>query len=240
MAMDRAENIAYQYLMGLFSDVVHEPDGSVPPDFLVDGALAVEVRRLNQNYSRGTATKGLENDYVRLEMALRGVLKTFDRATEDQAYWVCFSLQRPLGNLKRIKSNARKRLSAFLDQPATTPFDLTLARNVTITLMRADKPHSRTFRIAMGSDRDSGGFAADLYIRNIQHCVNEKTAKVSPYQKKYPRWWFILVDCLGLFSPDDPEDVEELETVTNALGRPSTWESLLVITPAPIRKLIQL
>lgn len=36
----------------------------MPPDFLVDGYLAVEVRRLNQNFDFGTRTKGLEQTSI--------------------------------------------------------------------------------------------------------------------------------------------------------------------------------
>ena len=44
-----------------YRDVVYEPDGEVPPDFLLDGRIAVEARRLNQNYKTGAHTQGLES-----------------------------------------------------------------------------------------------------------------------------------------------------------------------------------
>ena len=44
--MDRSEQVAMKHLLFCgFSTVVYEPDGNVPPDFLVDGSIAVEVRR---------------------------------------------------------------------------------------------------------------------------------------------------------------------------------------------------
>jgi hypothetical protein len=43
------ERIAGEYLHRLgMGTVAYEPDGQVPPDFLIDGRIAVEVRRLNQ------------------------------------------------------------------------------------------------------------------------------------------------------------------------------------------------
>ena len=40
--MDATEAVIEQYLKSVgFTDVVHEPDGKVPPDFLVDGSIAV-------------------------------------------------------------------------------------------------------------------------------------------------------------------------------------------------------
>ncbi len=48
--MDQSESHARDYLEHLgLGRVVYQPDGNVPPDFLVDGRIAVEVRRLNEN-----------------------------------------------------------------------------------------------------------------------------------------------------------------------------------------------
>ncbi len=47
--MNRDERIVEGYLNSLnLGKAVYEPDGKVPPDFLVDGRIAIEVRRLNQ------------------------------------------------------------------------------------------------------------------------------------------------------------------------------------------------
>ena len=59
--MDSSENIVFTYLSHQgFTDVVYEPDGNVPPDFLLDGRIAVEVRRLNQNEQMASGSHGLE------------------------------------------------------------------------------------------------------------------------------------------------------------------------------------
>lgn len=48
--MDLAEKMAYDYFTSLgIKDIVHEPDGNVPPDLLFGNKIAVEVRRLNPN-----------------------------------------------------------------------------------------------------------------------------------------------------------------------------------------------
>ena len=49
--MDESERIASEYLATLgFNDIQYEPDGNVPPDFVLNKTIAVEVRRLNQNF----------------------------------------------------------------------------------------------------------------------------------------------------------------------------------------------
>jgi len=60
-APDPSETQARRYLEHLgCKDIVYEPDGNVPPDFVVDGRIGVEVRRLNQNeHTTGTAAPPL-------------------------------------------------------------------------------------------------------------------------------------------------------------------------------------
>jgi hypothetical protein len=59
--MNREEKIAEAYLKSLgFKNVVFEPDGNIPPDFSMDGRIAVEVRRLNQHFFTKDEVRGLE------------------------------------------------------------------------------------------------------------------------------------------------------------------------------------
>src|SRR5258708_3953937 len=46
--MDTAEKHILNHLQYRgYCDIIHEPDGKIPPDFSVEGRIAVEVRRLN-------------------------------------------------------------------------------------------------------------------------------------------------------------------------------------------------
>lgn len=57
--MNKDERIAERYLKSLnIGEVAYEPDGKIPPDFLVNGCIAVEVRRLSEFASVG---QGLES-----------------------------------------------------------------------------------------------------------------------------------------------------------------------------------
>ena len=49
--MDDSEKVANEYPAesGLGRSRLRAPDGNTPPDFLVNGTIAVEVRRLNQD-----------------------------------------------------------------------------------------------------------------------------------------------------------------------------------------------
>ena len=59
--MDNSERLAEQYLRSLeLGNVCYEPDGNIPPDFVVDGRIAVEVRRLNQYVSNNGQMEAVE------------------------------------------------------------------------------------------------------------------------------------------------------------------------------------
>ena len=59
--MDHSEKVFFQYLKSRgFINIVYEPDGNIPPDFTIDGQIAVEVRRLNENEKTTTGHRGLE------------------------------------------------------------------------------------------------------------------------------------------------------------------------------------
>jgi len=64
--MDDSEIVVRQHLEHLgFKSIIYEPDGNIPPDFLVEGRIAVEVRRLNQNYVSGSGQlEGLETTRI--------------------------------------------------------------------------------------------------------------------------------------------------------------------------------
>jgi hypothetical protein len=69
--MDESEKLVYEYLVHLgFDSIVYEPDGNLPPDFLVSGTIAVEARRLNQNEVTGTGFRGLEEIAIPLLMKI--------------------------------------------------------------------------------------------------------------------------------------------------------------------------
>lgn len=58
--MDRAEALVIKHLKSRgYVDIVHEPEGKVPPDFLLDGGTAVEVKRLNETEEGGQHPRGL-------------------------------------------------------------------------------------------------------------------------------------------------------------------------------------
>jgi hypothetical protein len=49
--MDETEQRVADYFASQgYSQIVFEPDGNIPPDFCLNGSVAIEVRRLNQTF----------------------------------------------------------------------------------------------------------------------------------------------------------------------------------------------
>src|SRR5712691_4749237 len=95
--MDSSEKVVSEYLAHRgFRDVLFEPDGNVPPDFLFEGRIAVEVRRLNQNEETSEGPRGLEEVAIPLQAKVIRLLATLGPATGDESWYVTYSLRRPV------------------------------------------------------------------------------------------------------------------------------------------------
>lgn len=193
--MDRAELLVERYLKERFSSVIHEPDGNIPPDFLVDDAIAVEVRRLNQNETSTGRPRGLEESSIPLFMKVRALLANLP-AWEGPGLWVSFSYRRPLPPWTELQPWIHRLLSqlpheAFLE-PAEFQFD-TFRLKVPAVAER----YPGRFVLTGYIDRDAGGWLLAEMKKNIELCIAEKTRKVEGVRKKYPTWWLILVEHIG-------------------------------------------
>ena len=70
---DASERLVQPYLESLnLGRIEHHPLGDVTPDFSIDGRIAVEVRRLNQNFVDGAGDiRGIEQVHFAIYPWLR-------------------------------------------------------------------------------------------------------------------------------------------------------------------------
>jgi hypothetical protein len=195
--MKPSEALARQYLLGLnLGPIVFEPDGQIPPDFVIGGRIAVEVRRLNQHHDTPDGPKGLESLEAALARFVEVLLPRFGPAPGGQGWWVSFSFRRPLDG-KTIKRALPRALEAFRTDPAQEGLSLQLAPTFTLEIRPASIPVEHYFMLGSYIDRDAGGFVLGEIIRNLKLCIAEKTAKIAPYAHRYPQWWLALLDHIG-------------------------------------------
>jgi hypothetical protein len=203
---------------------VYEPNGNVPPDFVIDSRVAVEVRRLNVNERGPGRLRSLDETGRPFLDRFRTLLAPYGRAT-DAAWWVGIEFRRPLPPWEKLGPAARGLLDEFIADPTPRGERRAVYRNVRAEVLPRVAPARRRFRLAWATDGDADGPRIPLMKRNVKCCIREKTAKVLPYRARYPEWWLVLVDVA--FGLDRQE--QSLFRGQNRIGR--DWDRVLVLNP---------
>lgn len=217
--MDNSEQLVEIYLGHIgFKDVIYEPDGNVPPDFLADERVAVEVRRLNQNHDNGQGPRGLEEISIPLWRRVGKYLTSLGPAPPSgQSWYVYYRFGRPVPAWKTLQRELDSILQPFMASSDPQPFEAALSDGFSIRVFRAPSPKPTFFRPGGHSDEQSGGSLVSEIATNLAHCIAEKTAKISNYRSKYPEWWLVLPDHIG-YGLDDFEQELFLDQVSVQAG----------------------
>lgn len=211
-----------------FKDIVFEPDGNVPPDFLVNGNIAIEVRRLNQHHEAESGTpEGLEQLAEPLDKRLKALLETLGPPTKGVSWWVAYTFKRPQLT-KKWQTVARAMLQPFKSGAVEAEGGVVeIDRNFRLRLIRASAPERLAFVMGGHVDSNAGGWAISELQTNLTRCIEEKTRKiearppggVSSYRSKYPEWWLIFVDFIN-GGTQEPVQVRH------------DWKKVLVVHPS--------
>jgi hypothetical protein len=223
--MDEAEQRAADYLLAEgYSQIVFEPDGNIPPDFCVDGSVAVEVRRLNQTFD----DKGLNELAIPLSQHLKKILISFGPPVDGRSWYVFWRFKRPLPQWKTLRKEIHRALAEF--RSAATRNDqvnLGVTGGFDLRLAVASSVHKDMFVPGGYTDRQAGGFLLAEMERCIQDHIDEKTLKVAPYRSRYSKWWLILVDYLGYGL-----NAFDQELFNDQIAIKHHWDKLIVIAPS--------
>lgn len=235
--MDKTEKLANDYLAHLgFERIVYEPDGNVPPDFLVNGRIAVEVRRLNQNEQTTSGFRGLEEIAIPLQMKIRRLLASLGPASSGETWYVHYALRRPVPAWDVLRPALREWLISFRDgQSDEKPHAVTVGDSLELELFRASKAHATFFVPGGYSDDDSGGWVFGETQRNLRICVDEKTRKIARVRGRYPEWWLILIDWIGLGVDDC-----DRQLFREHLGIEHSWDKVILLNPLDHRSAFEI
>jgi hypothetical protein len=193
--MDASEKLAEAYLKTLnFSEIKYEPDGNVPPDFLCDGRIAIEVRRLNQNFDDGTGSRGLEEVSIPLQKNMRALLASLGAPTEAKSWFVFYTFRRPLEIWKILKPKIEQELREFVSNPVRANRKIRITDTFSIRIAAATKVWTTYFLLGGFIDDESGGWLLEEIEKNLNLCIAEKTKKIEKFRHKYPEWWLIFSD----------------------------------------------
>ena len=178
-----------------FTDIVYEPDGNIPPDFLVDNTIAIEVRRLNQYVDIGGSLEPIEKADYTVWTVIKSIAENIQSSDYEHSIFLFPEFKRPL-NIKDYKQQIIDQLNDHLKTPKEKKRYF-FSENLSISTFPASGKLETVYRMGGSSDNDSGGFIVSEIYKNLPHILSEKENKVAPYKNKYNTWWLALVDTIG-------------------------------------------
>jgi hypothetical protein len=178
--MNDSEKFVFEYLKSRdFRSVVYEPDGKVPPDFLIDGRIAVEVRRLNQNEKTAKGHRGLEEVSKPLNALVEKALIAIGPPVYGVSWFVSYFYRRPLPPWRKLDKLLRNALRELRERPDLETCRIRVAGKLRLSFTRASELHPNLFVLGSYSDQDCGGFVISEIAENLRICMAEKSLKVS-------------------------------------------------------------
>jgi len=221
--------LSQEFLRGQgFEKIVYEPDGNIPPDFLCDGMVAVEVRRLNQHHvADGTAPEPLDKKGVSVWDTVRKTLKELGPPTSGRSWWVSYSIKRPVKEFKLIPKLLKARLRECQAWPYEGKRKLDIVDGFSVSLEPSEALHEQEFVLASAQDLDNSGWLLDMMQSNIQLCVDEKAGKISSVRRRYHHWWLVLVDMIGWGLNEGDQEMFRDCVVIDKNG----WDRIILIDP---------
>jgi hypothetical protein len=211
--------VARDYLESLkLGSLVYEPDGKQPPDFVIDGRIAVEVRRLNRHVDTLDGPCPVEDAQYALLELVRDVLKSFGPPRDGRSWFLNYQYWRPIPPYRTIKRSLIAELEDFVQCPDLGLRLSQLTDNFEISLMLAGNSHDQMFMLGAQMDFNTAGFVIPDLIKNINICSREKIKKISRVRARYPEWWLVLVDRVSFGVRED-------------LRVPHDWDKLILVSP---------
>ena len=224
--MDASEDIVKQFLSGLGYAPVYEPNGNIPPDFSIEsGKIAVEVRRLNQQYDG----KGLEETLMPIFSKMKSLLESIGPPENGSSFYVSYSFSRPL-NWNGLKPKIRTALEQFETDPQQEGTRIKIDDSFELQIGPRTSARQQKFLLGMISDTDAGGFLVPKLLSALHHCVQEKSLKIAAHRRRYPVWWLCLVDHVA-----GPLSDETKLNLQNTFIRPPEWHKIVIISPTDPR-----
>lgn len=230
--MDDSEELAFQYLTSLgYTDIKYEPDGNIPPDFLINGRIAVEVRRLNKQIASENGYEGIEKKTYPLVAWLQNLLNRISPNNHSESWYVHFSFERPIPNRSAIEQHITEHLTEFSNLEHKKFFEFELNDNFEYCITKASTIHETFFVLGCYIDHDRGGWLLGDILESARNCIKEKSQKTAKFRQKYPEWWLVMPNYI---SPTHLSD-EDKNQLRQNLNLPHDWDKIIIINPSAPR-----
>ena len=214
-----------------------------PPDYVVEGHFAVEVRRLNWMTEIGGDTKGIEDSEKPLERTVKRVFEEYDKSPKGYTIHVHldYPFEPPTPEKKVVEKEVRRALDGVVGEICSSPDSAITSQSIPpihkslacgihfrFKPMRTKEPVGFILQNVEVSSASRGWVISDA-IQNIPPCVKDKTDKVMRKNKvqDYSAWWLVLVDHILLTST--PLIEAQLNEIRRALPDRTFWSRIVVV-----------
>lgn len=239
--MDETESLVKDYLIYRgYTDIVFEPDGNIPPDFLLNSRVAIEVRRLTKQISIPGIHESLEQVFIRLNRRVDEILGSINCSADDKRWYIKIWFRRPIESWKTLLPKIHVNLRTFSRLETNLPQLLIDERNFKLEVIgqRFDE-HKNTFLLGSLIDGDAGGWVHDDIESNLTYCVGEKSRKIDHVRLKYKEWWLILVERVPYSLSDEMRD-EIRDKLREKVAFKGPWEKIILISPLDFKKCLEI
>ena len=221
--MKREERLVETYLISKgYKEIIFEPDGNCPPDFVVEGNIAIEVRRLNLHLKNAA----IEKLDFKLKPALFKIIETLKCSKYEHSAYLSIRYKRPLKVTKELKSKITEVLNQHLSCLAETK-KYQILDNLEIQVFSAGKKFDTVYHIGTILDLDKTYFVVNAVYDNLRIVIEEKQKKIFPFKDRYKTWWLALVDTIGHGMTDyDIMQFKELPSIE------TVFEKVILIPPS--------
>jgi hypothetical protein len=200
-------------------DFQFEPDGNIPPDFVLNKNIGIEVRRLNQHVHLNDKNVPLEILEFNLIPKIEKLLKQIKKEEFSNSIFLSIRYERPLRVDKKLLTLIKTQILLNIE---LLEKDLTFNINdhLELRLFKSDKKLKDYIQVGSMSDRDSGGFVVREIYKNLIIIIKEKEEKILKYKNRYEFWWLLLIDHIGYELSDlDIQQLNDLPLITTFFDR---------------------
>lgn len=209
--MNREETIVAKFLVSKgYRNIQYEPDGSIPPDFLVNNKIAIEVRRLNKHFKQRGTKIPIEELEFGLIRKVRRKIESYKVYNYRNSTVISLHYSRPLIETKELLAD----LEVILKRNAIDTNEVrweNVNENLSLKFSPYDGDLGSYYHVGFDHDLDSGGLAVANIYENLDFVIKEKEEKVKHYLDKYQEWWLVLVDYISYTI--DNHDMQQLKSL---------------------------
>tara|TARA_B100000745_G_scaffold256824_1_gene179667 strand:+ start:176 stop:907 length:732 start_codon:yes stop_codon:yes gene_type:complete len=206
-----------------FKNLLYEPINNKPPDILVDDVIAVEVRRLNQNYLIDGKPTGLEQEYISTINTITKILSQDPEEHFGESFYYSIKIRRPVPS-KRVVKRILKKIVKSLDYKTLCKFEISIKNSIKLEVHPVGKKLSSLFELLSTIDSDAGGWAITETVKNVKMIIDEKSEKIKDYKSMYDQWWLALVDTISYELTQS--EIKEIESHLTTFGN---FDKILIV-----------